>query len=288
VKENALEKKRSLSLSEKTQYSLTFGVITVMLFYAGFPIFLLLFLGVLGFFLWKIFSIEAKSETRQIFEFYLSANEILREDDRRWYGFEIQETIQRGEHIIRAMTAAPPLAYFALGALYQKLEDHASAVRHLSRVAGESASPESAIVFPTRELREYVRMLRKIERTPAEAPLTSSAIRALERARKHKAKQLLEHSRSQLSSDTQQLGQGEQTAEPVADLTRYRGTNEPEMTQIDYADKTAPETAATKQPFTFTNSLDHKNGKPGTTDNSHSERKSISEVLHDIYDENIQ
>jgi len=96
VKEDALEKRRSMSLGEKTQYSLMFGVITMMLFYAGFPIFLLLFLGVLGFFLWKIFSIEAKGETRQVFEFYLSANEILREDDRRWYGFEIQETIQRG------------------------------------------------------------------------------------------------------------------------------------------------------------------------------------------------
>lgn len=277
-----------MSLGEKTQYSLTFGVITMMLYYAGFPIFLLLFLGVLGFFLWKIFSIEAKSETRQIFEFYLSANEILREDDRRWYGFEIQETVQRGEHIIRSMTAAPPLVYFALGALYQKLDDHTSAIRHLSRVAGESASPESAIVFPTRELREYVRMLRKIERAPAEAPLTSSAVRSLERARKHKSKQLLEHSRSQLKNDTPRLDQGEEIVEPAVEFTIYDERNEPAITAIDYSDNGASETADTKKPLTFTDSLERKNGRPRGTDHSHSERKSISEVLHDIYDENIQ
>ena len=265
MKETAIEKKHPVSLKEKTQYSLVFGVITVMLFYAGFPIFLLLFIGVLGFFLFKVFSIESKNETRQIFEFYLSANEILREDDRRWYGFEIQETIQRGESIVRSMSAAPPLVYFSLGALYQKLNDHNSAVKNLSHAVGESAPTESAIVYPTKELREYVRMLRKIERAPAEAPLTSSAVRSLERSRKNKGRQLLDHSRSQLNGDAPQISQSRQTLESVVDFTKYRETDEPKMTETAFTDKSK-----------------RQNIKAAAA--ADSERKSISEVLHDIYD----
>ena len=84
-------------------------------------------------------------------------------------------------------------------------------------------------------------MLRKIERTPAEAPLTSSAVRSLERARKNKGKLLLEHSRSQLKSGPPQLSQNEQVPESVVDFTKYRESNEPETTQIDYTDSAASE-----------------------------------------------
>lgn len=288
MKETAIEKKQPVSLKEKVQYSLVFGVITVMLFYAGFPIFLLLFIGVLGFFLWKVFSIETKNETRQIFEFYLSANEILREDDRRWYGFEIQETIQRGESIVRSMSAAPPLVHFALGALYQKLDDHSTAVKYLSHVFGESVPTESAIVYPTRELREYVRTLRKIERAPAEAPLTSSAVRGLERARKNKGKQLLEFSLSQLNNNTLQLPQSEIRPESVVDLTKYRETDDAKVTEITFTDAKVSANTATERPLRFSEPVQRRNAKAADTDASNAERKSISEVLHDIYDNNIQ
>ena len=199
MKETAIEKKLPAALREKGQYALVFGVIALMLFATGIEPFLLFFVGGLAFFIWKVFSAEGRHETRRIFEFYLSANEILREDDRRWYGFEIQETIGRGENILHSMSAAPPLVHFALGALYQKLNDHGLAVKHLSHVTEENSKLESAIVYPTKELRDYVQMLRKIERAPAEAPLTSAAVRSLERSRKNKSKGLLEYSRSQLA-----------------------------------------------------------------------------------------
>lgn len=121
MKETAIEKKLPAALREKGQYTLVFSVIGLMLYAAGFPIFLLFFLGGLTFFVWKVFSAEGRYETRRIFEFYLSANEILREDDRRWYGFEIKEAVTRGENIIRSMNAAPPLVHFALGRFIKSL-----------------------------------------------------------------------------------------------------------------------------------------------------------------------
>ncbi len=280
MKETAIEKKLPAALREKGQYALVFGVITLMLFAAGFPIFLLFFVGILSFFIWKIFSVEGRHETRRIFEFYLSANEILRADDRRWYGFEIQETIQRGEHILRLMRAAPPLVHFALGALYQKLDDHSFAVKHLSHVVEENSKLESAIVFPTKELRDYVQMLRKIERAPAEAPLTSAAVRSLERTRKNKGKELLEYSRSQLANATPQLHPSEQKLESVVDMASYREAE-------DTGAPVYPENGdvPNQQPLRFASSVvqtGKKNNSPQP------DRKSISEVLHDIYDKNVQ
>ena len=198
MSKTALEKKHSAPLTSGGQYALAFGVIAVMLFAVGFPVFLLFFISVLTFFIWKVFASESRNETRGIFEFYLSANEILRDDERRWYGFEIQEAIGRGETIVRSMSAAPPLIFFALGALYQKLGDHSAAVKNLEQVVDTGTGDEASIVFPTRDLRNYVGMLRRIERAPAEAPLTYSAIRSLERARKNRSKALLEHSRALL------------------------------------------------------------------------------------------
>ena len=62
-----------------------------------------------------MFASGSRNETREIFEFYLSANEILRDDERRWYGFEIKEAVHRGESILQRMSGAPPLLHFALG-----------------------------------------------------------------------------------------------------------------------------------------------------------------------------
>ncbi len=283
VKETALEKKLPTALREKGQYALVFGVIALMLFAAGFPIFILLFFGVLTFFIWKVFSSDGRNETRCIFEFYLSANEILREDERRWYGFEIQETIKRGESILHSMSAAPPLVSFALGALYQKLDDHSSAVKHLSHVVEEDSTDETAIVFPTKELREYVQMLRKIERAPAEAPLTSAAVRSLERLRKNKGKALLEKSRGHLTNTPPQLAHGEQARESVIDMATYREADETHIREPATFRETDDQ--SNEQPLRFVSAV---NPKRAAVASLKSERKSISEVLHDIYDKNIQ
>jgi len=239
------------------------GVVALMLYIIGFPVFLLAFFGALAFFVWKVFTSESRTETRRIFEFYLASNEILRDDDRRWFGFEVREAAARGERIVREMPTAPPLVHFVLGALYQKMGDHGLAVKHLSTALEEKIGDESAIVFPSRELREYVRMLRRIERAPAEAPLTSAAVRSLERARKNRGQRMLDVSRQELATGVvKELG-GEAIPE------RGQDPKKPESV-LDLSEE--PHSVASQ------------NGSPRSPD----DRQTISEVLHEIYDGNVQ
>src|SRR5215470_8092987 len=132
VNENKLQKRMPTTIVEKGQYALAIVVVGAMLVVAGFPAFVVFFFGIFAYFLWKIFSSGSRSETREIFEFYLAANEILRDDERRWYGFEIREIIDRGNRIVRNMSGAPPLVYFALGALYLKVGDYKEATTNLA------------------------------------------------------------------------------------------------------------------------------------------------------------
>jgi hypothetical protein len=277
VSDTSIEKRKSVAIKEKAQYAAALGIIGVMLWVAGFPVFLLFFVGVLTFFIWKVFSSEGRNETRRIFEFYLSANEILREDDRRWYGFEIQEAIARGEGIYKGMSAAPPLVSFALGALHQKLGDHSTAVKYLSQVVDDESVRESAIVYPSRELREYVRMLRKIERAPAEAPLTSSAIRALERMRRNRGAKLLEASRNELAKQPAVQDEEIKKLSSIVDIEGGEEWNDVDDLSSDRKDPA---------PMVFANHLEPL--PAAGPERPKNERKTISEVLHDIYDGNVQ
>ena len=90
-----IERKPTELIKEKSQYAIAFGVISMMLYITGFPVFVILFFGILAFFIWKTLSTPSHNGTREIFEFYLLSNDILRDDERRWYGFEIQEVIAR-------------------------------------------------------------------------------------------------------------------------------------------------------------------------------------------------
>ncbi len=263
---------------------MAFSLIGVMLYVAGFPVFFLLFVGVLSYFVWKIFSSEARNDVRRIFEFYLAAHEILREDYRRWYGFEIHETIARGEKIVRAIPGAPPLVHFALGALYDRLNDHASAVKHLSYIS-EEVDAESGIVFPSNELREYVRILRKIERTPAEAPQTSAAIRALERMRKSKVNALLDKNRDIVARE-----ETEEDTQPHALKSVVDRTNDVQGSVV-YVDSENFEDHLTPSDNRSKNPSDHRSSHrfaSNMQDTKSPDRKTISEVLHDIYDESVQ
>ena len=285
----ALEKKHPAPLTGGGQYALAFGVIAVMLFAVGFPVFLLFFISVLTFFIWKVFSSESRNETRGIFEFYLSANEILRDDDCRWYGFEIQEAIGRGETIARSMSTAPPLVYFALGALYQKLGDHSSAVKNFEHVIDENAGEESSVVFPTRDLRNYVAMLRKIERAPAEAPLTYAAIRSLERARKNRVKTLLEHSRELVPEVAVPLPPAEMKLESVVDsipIAEMHEDTPDDRHEIKNGWQEVVNTPAKPRPAV--RKVKDREMRGSETHGHHRDRKTISEVLHDIYDKNVQ
>lgn len=285
MSDNQLQKRESWSLKDRGQYLLAFGVVASMLWVANFPIFVIFFFGIFAYFLLRMFSSTSRSETREIFEFYLTANEILRDDERRWYGFEIKEAIRRGEDIARRMSGAPPLVHFALGALQNKVGDHKAAIANLAYIVENANADEASYAFPSDELRSYVKILRKIEREPADAPLTSAAVRALERARKIRAALLLEDSRQKFS------------AIPVV--------NEPQMIQAtayqaDGDGTTSVDTVVSDSSFrnggmadksiteTFNGANTERRRSKKESDDPFSDRKSISEVLHDIYDKNVQ
>lgn len=273
-----LQRKVPAAIKEKGQYLLAFGVIASMLVVVGFPWLVVFFFGIFAYALLKIFTSGSRSEVRDVFEFYLSANEILRDDERKWFGFEINETIERGESIIRRMSGAPPLVYFTLGALYNKSGDHKSAVNHLSHVLEDQSADESAFAYPSHELRSYVKVLRKIEREPAEAPMTSAAVRALERTRRLRGILLLEESRTKFAAV---VPVKEEVLEKAAQLHGIRS----ESVTTEHNGNA---------PDTFEDSFESKNDKARngrkkkTSDRSgddrYANRKPISEVLHDIYD----
>lgn len=270
MSENKLQRRTPSAFHEKGQYALAIIVIASMLIVTEIPVFVVFFFGIFAYFIIRMFTSGTRNETREIFEFYLSANEILRHDDRRWYGFEVQEAIDRGEDIIRRMSAAPPLVRFALGALYNKSGDHKSAVSHLANVLEHHGGDESAIAYPTPELRNYVKILRKIERDPADAPLTSAAVRALERARKVRGKAMLEESRTAFATGVPV--RAEISGEIAAVSGEFYVEEEPQPASF--------RTTSDSGSHAKTSERGSKNG----SEDAFANRKPIAEVLYDIYD----
>lgn len=303
MSENKLQKKIPEALKEKTQYAIAFGVIATMLFVAGFPMFVITFFGIFAYFLWKTFTQPSASSVRDVFEFYLSANEVLRDDERRWFGFEVQEIIVRGEHILQSMNGAPPLVYFTLGVLYNKVGNHKAAVNHLSYVFENEFSDEGNYAYATPELKNYVKILRKIEREPAEAPLMSAAVRALERTRRSRGKSILEESREALKELNKKHAEAaEEKKKLKAQNTQTNGhgallTTVSDSEKQAFAEKRAEteKRAAEKERISFLDIAELQEDPPANKKNGKSKkepsdqeifanRKSISEVLHDIYD----
>jgi hypothetical protein len=278
LSENKLQNRLPNAIKEKGQYALALVVIASMLVVTNIPVFVIFFFGIFAYFVIRMFSTGPRNETREIFEFYLSANEILRADDRKWYGFEIQETIHRGEEILHRMSAVPPLVRFALGALYNKVGDHKSAVSHLAAVVESPSSDELAYVYPTPELRNYVKILRKIEREPEDAPLTSSAVRSLERARKIRAASLLEASRQAFSTGGPVIHDGHE-------LEDGRDHEAPSYQEVP------PQHATIQAAFTQAPGLNEngkkRKSKKASKEEEYANRQPITDVLHDIYDRNV-
>src|SRR5690242_16784563 len=150
--------------------------------------------------IWLVARRAQMREVERIFEFYVAADAILREEERRWYGFEIAEVIEHGESLLELMPDPPPLNYFVLGALYQRLGNHEASVQYLSRVTEDELYDETHRTAPSPQLRRYVTMLRRLELHPAAEPQTLTAIRNLERARQRHASQMLLDSRSVLEN----------------------------------------------------------------------------------------
>ena len=185
-------------------------VVLAMLALMGIPLTVLIFFSVVVFFVWRAVDRSEQHETRRVFEFYLAAHEILRDDDRHWYGFEISEAVNQGEAILHAMRDAPPLVYFALGALYQRAGDHEAAAEHLAFVVENESASEGQRNDPSPELRRYVSVLRRLEREPADGPQTIAAVRSLERLRRSRAGTMLMESRAQLGVTARQPQQVQQ------------------------------------------------------------------------------
>ncbi len=288
--DNKLQKKKSGALKENSQYALAFGLIGTMLLIAGFPMFVIFFFGIFAYFLWKTFSQPSRNGTREVFEFYLSANEILRDDERRWFGFEVQEVIVRGERILQMMNGAPPLVYFTLGALYNKIGDHKSAVNHLAYVTENEKADESSYIYPSTDLRNYARVLRKIEREPSEAPQTSSAIRALERARRNRGKVILENSRLQLKEleGKKEQAMFEQKAQ-LDKLAVINADNVVPKSVVRDSEENISQNGRNQTEQINVQSFDKRNSQNNRkTEESNADpfinHKPISEVLYDIYD----
>ena len=179
---------------------ITVIVIVAMLDAVGLsPVIMVLVTGVV-FVVWLCARRAQAREVEKIFDFYIAADAILREEERRWYGFEINEVIEHGESLLDIMPDPPPLSYYTLGALYHRLGNHKATVEYLSRVVEDELCHETHHTQPSRQLRRYVMMLRRIEYQPSTAPQTLSAIRSLERARQRNASKLLVESRELLAT----------------------------------------------------------------------------------------
>ena len=151
-----------------------------------------------------LFTRHAQSrEVEKLFDFYIAADSILREEDRRWYAFEISEVIADGERSLDSMTDPPPLHLFVLGSLYHRLGDYKSAVEYFSRLVEDENTDELQRANPSPQLRRYVSTLRRIEEEPSLAPQSLVAVRNLERARRKHARDLLLESRDRLAGDEQ-------------------------------------------------------------------------------------
>ena len=176
-------------------------VIVAMLDAVGLSPVLMLFVTGAVLVVWLVARRAQAREVERIFEFYVAADAILREEERRWYGFEIAEVIEHGESLLELMPDPPPLSYYALGALYHRLGNHQATIDYLSRVTEDELYNETHLTAPSAQLRRYVTMLRRIEYHPSTAPQTLAAIRSLERARQRNAAKLLLEGRSLVESD---------------------------------------------------------------------------------------
>jgi tetratricopeptide (TPR) repeat protein len=185
---------------ETAQKVLAIIVIVAMLVVMGIPLPVVLFFAVVTYLIWRAIQRTEQEDTGKIFEFYVAASEILRDEERRWFGFEIAEVIARGERVLAAMPDAPPLVYFTLGLLYKKAGDYTAAAEHISYVIENDYVEESRRVSPSPELRRYAQILRKLERESSEAPQTIAAIRHLERLRRQRGEVYLQECREMIST----------------------------------------------------------------------------------------
>ena len=191
----------SPGIGKLTTKAIAVVIIVAMLHAVGLSPVIMVFITGVVLVVWLFDRRAQTREVERVFEFYIAADAILREEERRWYGFEIAEVIEHGESLLEIMPDPPPLSYYALGALYQRLGNHQATVEYLSHLTEDDSYDETHRIAPSTQLRRYVMMLRRIEYHPSAAPQTLSAIRSLERARQRFAGKMLIASRSALDAE---------------------------------------------------------------------------------------
>lgn len=170
-------------------------IVTLLSFVGVAPAIMLFATGVVVV-VWFVSRRSQERELQRIFEFYVAADTILRQEDRKWFGFELAEVIDDGERALEVIPDSPPLHFFALGALHHRMGNFDASVEYLSRVVEDEVWSEQHRMAPSPQLRRYVQTLRQLEFEPSRAPLVLGAIKNLERAREKYALQLLLEGRS--------------------------------------------------------------------------------------------
>ena len=207
------------STGKLTTKAIAVIIIVAMLDAVGLSPVIMVFVTGVVFVVWLFAHRAQAREVERIFDFYIAADAILREEERRWYGFEIAEVIEHGENLLEIMPDPPPLSYYVLGALYQRLGHHQAAVEYLSHLSDDNLCDESHRTAPSPQLRRYVSMLRRIEYQPSLAPQTLAAIRSLERARQRNATKMLGESRDLIGGEKHVVSEEKPPTETREEVT---------------------------------------------------------------------
>src|SRR5579885_1852025 len=82
---------------ETVQRLVAVVIIMAMLGVMGIPLTVIVFFATVVYFVWRAVQRSEQQDIKNIFDFYISASEILRDEEKRWYGFEINNVIAEGE-----------------------------------------------------------------------------------------------------------------------------------------------------------------------------------------------
>lgn len=194
-------------------------VIVTMLYGAGVAPIVMLFVSGVVFVVFLVTRRAQNREVERLFDFFVTAESILRDEERRWYGFEVGEVIEQGELVLEELPDPPPIHLFTLGALHHSIGNNASAVEYLSHIIEDEHFNERNRDMASPQLRRYVTLLRKIEMEPSLAPETLGAIRSLERMRRRQAFTMLADSRKALKLNATSDQQKKIETKPATKLT---------------------------------------------------------------------
>lgn len=285
---------------EATQRLLAIIVIIAMMMTMGIPAPVIVFFALVIYFVWKAVQHTERQEVERIFDFYIAASEILRDDERRWFGFEISKVTRDGESILHELRDPPPLVHFALGALAYRAGDYAVAAERLAHIVETDEGNETRRMIASPELTRYVEVLRNLEREPARGPQTMAAIRSLERARSARSAQMLEDSRAKLNEASNVIAASTQQKLFAHDANpREANAKTEDSTVATTSSKMPPnnvsffdDASRSNSDASDTSDAARFNPRPSVTadeqtasDNRPSAPPPITEVLRDLYDE---